>query len=62
MATLSPHYIKSNGLAERNVQIVNKQLLRKPMSPSRIHFLLYSSSEILPSVLVEWMTLLLNYS
>ena len=38
VVTPSPHYLKSNGLVERNIQTV-KQLLRT--SPNRMHSLLY---------------------
>ena len=49
VVTSSPHYLKSNGLVERNVQKI-KQLLRKQMSPSRMRFLLYWNFAILLSV------------
>ena len=49
VVTSSPHYLKSNGFVERNVQKI-KQLLRKQMSPSRMRFLLYWNFAILLSV------------
>ena len=49
MVTLSPHYPKSTGLVERNVQIVIKQLQRKADEykqdtfPALLKFCNYSS-------------------